>query len=289
MIAKAKRKSVFKHSKSYVYFPVVIGMSKNKKVGVRRGYDILGNIAVIDFDGTRAMEKEFARQILERHRGVSTVLAKAGAVKGKYRTREFRHVLGKKNFTADYRENGCEFRFDVRKTFFSNRLSFERARITGLVGKKEKVMVLFSGIGPFAIEIAKAHRDAAVVGIELNRYASNAANDNIRINKVTNVHLVNGDVKTASNKYANFADRVIVLMPKQSLEFLDEILTVSKKRAKVHLYAFGASDTAYATVAKALKLHASQNGYRIREDSRRVVRPYSAREVEIVIDYTIRK
>jgi tRNA (guanine37-N1)-methyltransferase len=283
------RSAPVKHSKSYVYFPVVIGRSRNKKVGVRRGYDILGNIAVIDFDGTREQERGFARQLLERHASVKTVLAKAGAVRGRYRTREFRHVLGKRNFVAEYRENGCAFRFDVRKTFFSNRLSFERARINGLVKKGENVMVFFSGVGPFAIEIAKAHRDATVVGIELNRYASRMANENAGLNRVANVKLESGDVRKLSKDYRNFADRIVVPMPKQSLDFLDEILAVAKRNARVHLYAFGMNESAYSETAKALKAHAEQNGYRIRVDSKRVVRPYSPKEVEIAMDYTIRK
>lgn len=278
-----------KHSKSYVYFPVVIGNSRNKKVGVRQGYDMLGNIAIIDFEGSRSGERAFARQILERHRMVKTVLAKAGAVKGRYRTREYRHVLGERNFIANYKENGCTFRFDVRKAFFSNRLSFERARITNLVKKDERVMVLFSGVGPFAIEIAKTHRDASVVGIELNSYASKMARENARLNKVVNVDFETGDVRKVSKDYKNFADRVIVPMPKRSLDFLDEILMVSKKRSRIHLYVFGANYSAYEDTTKALKAHAEQNGYSIRVDSKRVVCPYSPKEIEIVMDYTIRK
>ena len=101
-----------------------------------RGYDLLGNIAIIE-EESRAKEREKAKELLGTHKQVRTVLAKAGAVTGVYRIRKVRYVAGERNYTADYRENNCLFRFDVRKTFFSNRLSFERTRILGLVKPKE--------------------------------------------------------------------------------------------------------------------------------------------------------
>ena len=56
---------------------------------------------------------------------IETVLLKAGPVEGRYRTRKLSYLTGAKKYMVEYRENGCLFRFDPRKTFFSSRLSFE--------------------------------------------------------------------------------------------------------------------------------------------------------------------
>lgn len=251
-----------------------------------RGYDLLGNIAIIE-EESRAKERARARELLATHRQVSTVLAKAGAVTGIYRIRKVRYVAGERNYTADYRENNCLFRFDVRKTFFSNRLSFERTRILGLVKPMERVMVLFAGVGPFAIEIAKSHPKTTVRCIELNRNAYNYLLDNVRLNKVHNVTAQCGSVKRLSGDNEGFADRVVMPMPKTSLSFLDDALRVSKKKSVVHIYTFGPAESVVGDTKMAIREHAKRNGYKVRFLLDRVVRPYSARETEIVLDYAI--
>jgi tRNA (guanine37-N1)-methyltransferase len=279
-----------RHSKSYVSKQVVINNSRNKKVRMpRQSYDILGSIAIIEFEGTGKRELAFAKHLLKLHKNVETVIAKAGAVKGKYRTRKFRHVAGKRNFIALYKENGCTFRFDVRKTFFSNRLSFERSRINSLVKDGENVMVMFAGVGPFAIEIAKYHKKANVVGIELNSYACRMFKENIKLNKLGNVTVEEGDVKKLSKKYKGFADRIIMPLPWESTKYIDDALVVAKKSAVVHLYAFGPNESAYNDITKKIREHAKQKGYNVKILFKRVVRTYSSREIEAVVDYALRK
>ncbi|MGH2639847.1 MAG: methyltransferase, partial [Rhabdochlamydiaceae bacterium] len=163
------------------------------------------------------------------------------------------------------------------------------SRITPLVKDREDVMVMFAGVGPFAIEIAKAHPKTDVVAIELNKNAYKYMLENIKLNKVPNVRAVNGNVKTVSKRFDGFADRIVMPTPTSSLMFLDQAVKVAKKRCIVHIYAFGSSESAYDDVYGRIKEHAKENGYRIRLLLKRAVRPYSAKEVEIVLDYLIRK
>lgn len=310
------------HSRSYVYFPIhsirgakakkpfdglglsIVSRTNKKKVEgdsykkqldsvltksersqLARGYDQLGGIVVIEFDGSKSKEREIAQILLDSNSSIKTVLAKAGAVSGKYRVRKLRYVAGVKNFIATHKENGCTFRFDTRKVFFSNRLSYERARIIKLVKDREKIMVMFAGVGPFAIEIAKAKRHTNVVAIELNRFGYRYMLENIKLNKTDNVKPVLGDVKKLSKRYKNFADRIIMPLPKSSVGFLDEAYVVAKKKATVHLYAF--ADTP-DTLKDAIRAHANKNKYNVRFLGWREVRPYSATESEYVMDYQIR-
>ncbi len=254
------------------------------------GYDLLGNIAIIDVSDKLAdKEAVIAKAILASNKSITTVIAKAGAVSGIYRVRRFRYISGKRTYIATYRENGSVFVFDVRKTFFSNRLSYERSRINALVKKAEHVAVPFAGVGPFAIEIAKAHPDAKVIAIELNKDAYDSMVKNIKLNKTGSVKAYLGDVKRIAKRHASWADRVVMPTPKTSMDFLDEALVLSKRVSTVHIYLFCDAEGGIQKAKKAIRAHAKANSYGVRFNNLRVVRPYSKDEIEIVIDYTIRK
>ncbi len=314
------------HSRSYVYFPVIDTDAKAKKLISRsgielvemrgakisarvdyqealdrilgrkekeqlsRGYELLGNIAIIEMsDELKKKEKVIAKALIAANPRVRTVLAKVGGVYGIYRKRRFRHIAGASSYIADYKENGCVFRFDVRKVFFSSKLSFERSRMASLVHDREHVIVVGAGVGPFVIEIAKKHPGASVVGIEPNRHAYDAMKYNIKSNKTQNAKAKLGDVRKVFGEYASYADRIIVPMPTVSLKFLDPVIAMAKRKSVIHLYVFGKTDSVLADSWGMIKDHAKAKGYRTRMLGHRIVRPYSAKDVEVVIDFGIEK
>lgn len=314
------------HSRSYVYFPVLDTDAKAKKLisragmvvvrmrGARRaaktdynevldsiltrkergliarGYELLGGITIIEISKElKNKEKRIAHALMRANPRVKTVLAKAGGVYGVYRKRRLRYIAGAKDYTAEYRENGCTFRFDVRKVFFSSKLSYERSRIVSLVRDNERVVVVGAGVGPFAIEIAKRRKNAMVVGIEPNRYAYNSMLENIRINKTRNVEADLGDVRKAYTKHKNFADRIIVPVPTSGLGFLDSVIAMAKKKSVIHIYVFGKTGSVLADSWEKIKAHARMNGYKAKLLGHRIVRPYSAKEAELCIDFRIEK
>ncbi len=251
-----------------------------------KSYDILGNIAVIDAD-SGALARRIAGAVMETNSSVETVIRKIGAVKGRYRRRRYGHVAGRRNYIATYRENGALMRFDVRKSFFSPRLSYERSRIAALAKEGEQVIVMFAGVGPFALVLAKAHPHSKIVAIELNRYAYNEMLSNIRLNKARNVIPVLGDVNRQAAMYRHFADRIIMPLPKDSHSFLGAALTAARKGCIVHYYAFEEAEGAYEKQISVLRSFFDSKKRKIRILNMRIVRPYSAHEVEIVLDFRI--
>ena len=252
---------------------------------VAKGYELLGDVALINASSKR-IGKEMAKVIMEINKNVKTVLSK-GPVFGRYRVRKYSYVAGRRKYTALYKENGASFNIDVRSTFFSTRLGFERARVCRLVKDGENVMVMFAGIGPFAIEIGKAHRGCHVVGIELNRRAYKSMVENIKLNKLDNVDAKLGDVSKEVANYRNFADRIIMPLPKESHKFLESALLVSKKRCTVHYYAFGSKGSGFSEQEDMLRSFFKGHGRRFKVLNRREVRPYSAREIEMGLDFQI--
>ncbi|MEM3841546.1 MAG: hypothetical protein QXN59_02555 [Candidatus Micrarchaeaceae archaeon] len=302
-----------KHSASYTYFFVKNCDEKVKKLlleagcaisdtkmphdakpvfgkhakTIGKGYEALGNIAIIDSQDGGG--EELALRILAANKHITTVVSKAGAVEGEYRLRKFRYVAGKKTFVADCVENGCRFVFDIRKTFFSGKLSYERSRICSLAKDNEKVIVMFAGVGPFAIEIAKAHKGSDVVAVELNRNAYNYMVGNIALNKTCNVKAVCGDAKKACSKYVGWADRIVMPLPKGALGFLDVALRSAAKGCIVHIYSFGERDSAFEEAKNTINSAAEGLGMKCRILFQRKVRDYSAKEIEIVTDFMVIK
>jgi tRNA (guanine37-N1)-methyltransferase len=312
------------HSPGYVYFPVVDAAKKNKKLpdavrivpgriggskgGVpsyaeqlhsllsakeqallEHGYEQLGTIAIIGSKLNKRKERAVANALMQTNRSIKTVLAKAGPISGTYRTRKVRYVAGARTYTALYRENNCVFRFDVRKVYFSSKLAYERSRIVSEVRDNEHVIVMFAGVGPFAIEIAKSHPKARLVAIEINRHGYDSMLENIRLNKAKNVKAVLGDVKRVYGRYRGWADRVIMPLPMSSLQFLGEACAVSKRSAVINIYSFGTLGSAFEDIWRAIKAHATANNYKVRLLGKREVRQYSSTEVEMEIEHRIMK
>jgi len=209
---------------------------------IKAGYDFVGNVAILKFpEKTKIKEKkEFAKKILEERKNVETVLEKAEKVHGRLRTITTKFLMGKKTKEALYRESGCLFKLDVDTCYFSPRLSNERLEIAGKIEKNDSVLVLFSGVAPFPIIIAKHSKARKIVAVELGRECCKYAKENVKLNKLHNVEIIQGDVKKLDKLIKKEKFKVIV-MPRPQLKdsFLEYIWKFTKKGTKVYYYDFG--------------------------------------------------
>jgi tRNA (guanine37-N1)-methyltransferase len=209
------------------------------------GQDILGNIAILKFDwGEKlANKKKEALKFLKVHKGVRTVLEKTGKFSGRLRTLKTRFLAGEKNLEALYRENGCEFRFNVESCYFSSRLASERLEIAKLTKKGESVLVMFGGVAPYAIVIAKFSKPNKIVSVELGRECSKYAEINVKRNKVANVvEAVQGDVRVVLPKLKEKFSRIVMARPNLKDSFLDVAFKKIKKNGIMHYYGFYEED-----------------------------------------------
>jgi len=184
----------------------LIGMLKGhipeEKIGlVTRSFDIYGSkrkaVAVVEIpDELREFEGLIARTIMKVNKNVASVLGKESGRMGEYRTRELRLLAGDPDTEVLHRESGCVYRLDPRTVYFSPRESSERERLSSAVGEGEDVLVMFSGVGPLPISIAKRRRNVHVTAVELNPYAHNYCVENIHLNRVADrVEAIKGDVR----------------------------------------------------------------------------------------------
>jgi tRNA (guanine37-N1)-methyltransferase len=254
-------------------------------------FDIIGDIAIIEIPGAlESREKEIGEALLSVHKNLKTVLRKLGPMEGEFRVRRVKPIAGQDRTTTLYKESGILMELDVASVYFSVRLSHERKRISELVKPGERILALFAGVGPFPLVISKTHKDAEIVAIELNPYAVEFMEKNIARNKAKNVKAVLGDARKAvMSGYQNFADRVLMPLPKDAHDFLDVAYAGARDGGMVHFYTFaGINDPFGEAIAKA-ESAAKARGVRIEVASQRIVRPYSPQTVQVVLDLVVRK
>ena len=207
----------------------------------KASFDIFGNIALVKFKReTSAKDKKiFANELLRNNKSVKTILEKTGKFSGRLRKQETKYLVGLKTKEALYRENNCVFRFNIDSVYFSPRLSNERKEIAQKIKKGDSVFVMFAGVAPYSIVIAKNSKADKIVSVEINREASKYAKINVELNNVKNkVEIIQGDVKRiAKNIKEKYS---IIIMPRPQLKdsFLREAFALSKKGTRIFYYDF---------------------------------------------------
>ncbi len=168
---------------------------------VKTAQDVLGNIAVIEIPENLILkEKEIAEALLKTNKHVKTVLKKAGEHDGIFRTQKMQWLAGENTKESIYLENNAKIKINVEEVYFSPRLSTERKRIAGQVKPGEEVLVMFSGAAPYPCVLSKNTDAKRIIGIELNPVGHKYGIENLKLNKIHNVSLINGDVNSVLPK-----------------------------------------------------------------------------------------
>jgi len=218
-------------------------LNKKEMDLVKTSYDVLGSIAIIEIpDELEKKEKIIGETLLRLHNHVETVLKKAGIHSGKYRRQKLKVIAGKRTKVAEYKENNARLRLDVEKVYFSSRSGTERKRIFQQVKKGETVLVMFSGCAPYPVVIGRNTDAGHIYGVELNPIGHKFAEENVKLNKLENVTVLEGDVRKVVPKLKKKFDRIIMPLPKLAESFLDVAFDASKKGTVIHLYCFTSED-----------------------------------------------
>ncbi|MBR9692892.1 class I SAM-dependent methyltransferase family protein [Candidatus Woesearchaeota archaeon] len=209
---------------------------------LKKSMDQVGSIAIIEIDeGLESKEQLIAQAVLKRNPSITTVLKKNGGHEGELRLQTYDFIAGEDTRETIVQENGVRLKIDVEGVYYSVRSATERKRVASMVKKGEHVLVMFSGAAPYPCVIAKNTEAEEIVGIELNECGHELGVENLKLNKIDNVVLVQGDVKDVipefQKKDVTF-DRIIMPLPHTSNDFLDEAFAVAKKGTVIHLYDF---------------------------------------------------
>ncbi len=214
-------------------------LTKDELKLLKTSYDLVGSIAILEIPSElEPKETIIAEQLLKLNKSITTVVKKKGIHSGEYRTQETEYLAGKDTKVSFHKENGVVLKVDVDKTYFSVRLSTERKRIAGLVKSGENILVMFSGCAPYPCVLAKNTDAKQIIGIEINPEAHKLGLENVKLNKLDNVTLINGDVKQEVPKLDRTFDRILMPLPKSAEDFLPAALQATTSGTVIHFYDF---------------------------------------------------
>jgi len=259
----------------------------------RRSFDVIGDIAVIK-SYAKKQEKALVKKILTVSPRIKIILREQGDVKGRYRLYQYKIVFEdtkkikesklKKTETI-HKEFGCLYKLDVKKAFFNPREATIRNTLANKVKRGERVLVMFSGIAPYPILIAKKV-NCHVTGVEMNPVAVQYAVENIRMNKVQErVELFQGDVQDF--KPQKKFDRIIMPLGTMAYKYLDSAFKLCKKGGIIHIYGLGEKGRLYEDIERKIEKAAKKGKRKTKIVGRRIILSYSPGVQKVCVDFKV--
>ena len=264
---------------------------------VPSSFDIVGSrsgaIAILEFppETPERVKRIVAEALMKLHKNVRLVLAKKSGRRGVYRLREYEVIAGEGGTEVLHKEHGVLLKVDPTRVYFSPREATERLRVASQVRPGEFVMVMFAGVGPYALMIAKKQPEVKqVIAIEINPDAYRYMVENIRLNKAEGkVVPVLGDVRYEAPRWYGMCDRVVMPLPKGAHEFLDQAFQCLKPEGGViHFYHWAPEEELYCEAYYLLEREARLRRAHIRVLDARVVSEYAPRVYKVCVDVLVR-
>ena len=226
------------------------GLPPELAAEVTRSMDVVGDIAVLRLkDDIRPRAEEIGLALMEVHPRLRAVAVDDGVV-GELRLRSLTLVAGEGPLATVHREHGLQLKVDLENAYFSPRLATEHRRVADLVTPGERVLDMFTGVGPFAVLIAKIGRPSEVHAVDLNERAVQLARENTEMNGVADVVTVHqGDARRLVPELGTF-DRIVMNHPTAAVEFMGVAQDASREGTVVHLHVIGTQEEAEDAVGR---------------------------------------
>ncbi len=254
-------------------------------------FDQIGDIIIVRIpDLLLSKKKIIGETLLEQVKNANSVFFQSSPVEGDFRTRNLELLAGENKTQTEYKEFGCRFAVDVQKAFFSPRLSTERDRISDLTSDGETIINMFGGIGMFSIRAAKSKK-CTVYNIDLNPDAAKLCEKNISLNKLAgNVISIHGDAtQVVKEQLEGIGDRVLMLLPERSDEFLDSAIAATKDNGIIHYYSHIHADVKSDAPKLSEKHFKEVTPVKSEILFSKIVRPVGPRYYQTVVDVKISK
>jgi len=263
---------------------------------IYKSYDIVGDIAIIRVpEPIEDRSKIIAEAVMQTHKHVKTVWRQVDPVSGDFRLRGLEFVLGERKTETLHREHGCLFKVDLKKCYFSPRLSYERTRIARQVQPGEVVLNMFAGVGCYSIAIAKHSKPDKSFSIDINPVAIHYMQENIELNKVEEkvVPVQEDAKKVIEERMQKMADRVLMPLPEMAYKYLDYALLALKPTGGwIHYYDFEHAKKGENPIEK-IELKVSKKlqmlGVNFQVVFGRIVRPTGPNWHQVVLDIQVKE
>lgn len=202
--------------------------------------EIVGDIAILSFsESIPELERTIADTLLQANSKIRLVAKQKGGHGGEFRTAELEILGGTGGLSTVHKEYGVQLQVNLREAYFSPRSNTERYRIAEQVREGERILVMFSGIGPLALMLGFHANALEIIGIEKNSGAHQYALKNLEINKkIENVSFLQGDVRQVMPGLDGKFNRIAMPLPLTGEMFLPLALERLGERGVLHYYSF---------------------------------------------------
>jgi len=247
--------------------------------------DIIGSrekaVAIISKGG-----KKGAEEIMRKHKNVKSVLKKIGGRKGVERKYRLRLLSGSSNTEVLHKEYGMLFRLDPVKVYFSPREAEERQRIAEKAKSGERILIMFSGVAPYAVAISKKKK-CKITCVEINKSAVKYAEQNVKLNGVSDrIENICADIKKVYKKLGKF-DRIVMPLPESAWKFLKYAFACSKKGTIIHLYGISEEKKLFKDIEEKINKKAKKSTVKYKIIEKRIVLPFAPRMWKVRIDIKV--
>jgi tRNA (guanine37-N1)-methyltransferase len=266
-------------------------LSEKESEELFSAFDQVGEIIIVRIpESLLSKKKIIGEKLLEQVKTARSVFYQSSSVEGDFRTRDLEIIAGEDNTVTEYKEFGCRFIVDVEKAFFSPRLSTERDRIANLVQDDEVVINMFGGVGMFSI-IAAKRKKCTVYNIDINPIAANLCEKNIELNKLAGkVISIQGDAaQIIEEQLKDRGDRVLMLLPERSDEFLSSATSATKSNGTIHYYSHIHADKKSQAAKLSEKHYQDISPVKSKILYSKIVRAVGPRYYQTVVDVRITK
>ncbi len=239
-------------------------------------FDVLGGKAVVIqlHDSLIAFSEAIAKALTDM--GFSSVYLRTSQVEGPFRLRRLQLLHGEPIERLIHKENGVNIVVSLKTAYFNPRLSTEHERIVQLAEQHEKVLDMFTGVGPFALQLAK-HRLASVDAWDINPEAIDCLRESISLNRINpnKIRTKIGDAKDlVEGMESGIFDRVLMNLPGQSVNYIHAALSACRKGGIIHYYRFADTKMSGSGVIEVFNVFSAQYGFKTAH-----VRTHRVREV----------
>jgi tRNA (guanine37-N1)-methyltransferase len=249
-------------------------------------YERIGDIVIIKQLNNQSRRK--AVEAVKKHNpNLNSILLKTDNRKGEFRLGGYEKLYGDKTETI-HREHSVQIKVDPTQVFFSEKEGTERRRIFNSVKNDEDVLVMFCGVAPFPVTIARNAKPEKVVGIEKNPKAVEYAHENLELNNVEDqVEIIQGDVSDVCPGLGRF-DRLLMPSPTNSLDFLQEALSCVKEDGILVVYSVEHKESLYDGVIEKVSSECDSKDLRAEALRKRVVADFSPSKRKIAVEFLIK-
>ena len=263
------------------------GVSEEEIKMSPRSWDVIGEIALVQFSEKCTTEKEIGECLMELQ-GVNTVLSRVG-IEGTERKPIIKYIAGLEETKTVHTEWGVRYSLDLSEVMFSPGNREERKRMGRIVDRGECVLDMFAGIGYFSIPMSIS--GAEVTAVEKNVVSMRYLKENIQLNHVEeNLYPIRNDCRDFIEGWVDEKGKLfdrIVMGHYDSIKFLKEAYSVVKQGGIIHLHEVRA-DTNPSQSYGEIKTVAAEVGRVAKIENRRRIKGYSPGTSHFVVDIRVK-